>query len=179
MLGCIIPATPYSLTDGWRTLVGQAETQRAQAVHLAVKDSMPVDPGGDAGYSLSSFTVESFFGTIMVSWARTNWEPPASKRRDPVIKLRRELSGSSAGLEDLILTRPYDIAFSLHVSMQLKQLTHLLESTCLFRKSMNDDLHAIAHLPQRLHLASSNLILKSDILLRKPRNVPTGQTVLQ
>ena len=44
---------------------------------------------------------------------------------------------------------------------------------------MQDDLQASEHLPQRVHLTSSNFILKNEIFEISPRNVPTGQTVLQ
>ncbi len=44
---------------------------------------------------------------------------------------------------------------------------------------MQDDLHANEHLPQRVHLTSSNLILNMDIFEIRPRKVPTGQIVLQ
>ncbi len=44
------------------TFVGHAVTQREQAVHLEVNDAIPIEPGGETGYSLSSFTVESFVG---------------------------------------------------------------------------------------------------------------------
>jgi len=44
---------------------------------------------------------------------------------------------------------------------------------------MQDDLQASEHLPQRVHLTSSNLILKIDIFEIRPRKVPTGQIVLQ
>ena len=175
----MMPAIPYSLTDGCSTLVGQALTQRLHAVHLEVKGAMPDDPGGDTGYNRSSFTVESFVGTGLLSCERIICDPPASRMIDPVMNLRREVSVSTDGREDLILTRSYAIAFSLQASRQLKQLTHLLVSICLFRKSMHEDLHTMAHLPQRVHFSSSNRILKRDALLRMPRKVPTGQTVLQ
>jgi hypothetical protein len=63
--------------------------------------------------------------------------------------------------------------------MQLKQLTHLEISTWGLRKSIHEDLHRIAHLPHLVQALSLNLILKSDILEIRPRNVPTGQNILQ
>ena len=63
--------------------------------------------------------------------------------------------------------------------MQLKQLTQRVTSTSALRKSIQEDLHLIAHLPHLVQADSLNFILKSEIFEISPRNVPTGQIVLQ
>jgi hypothetical protein len=44
---------------------------------------------------------------------------------------------------------------------------------------MQDDLHTIEHLPQRVHLFSINLILNNETFEMRPNKVPTGQIILQ
>jgi hypothetical protein len=44
---------------------------------------------------------------------------------------------------------------------------------------MQEDLQAREHLPHLLQVSSLNLILRTDIFEINPRNVPTGQTILQ
>jgi len=62
---------------------------------------------------------------------------------------------------------------------QLKQLTHLSKSIILFSLSIQPDLHTVSHIPQPVQSVSSITILYKENLEIKPRNVPTGQIVLQ
>jgi hypothetical protein len=71
------------------------------------------------------------------------------------------------------------MALSGQLFKQLKQSTHREWSMSQLRKSMHEDLQAREHLPHLVHFSLSNLILRRDIFESSPRNVPTGQTVLQ
>ena len=161
--------------------------QSEQAVQFAVKFEILVDPGGETGDVFFSFTVDAFFGTgavlfcadkvISLDPKRTRRIPAIAFRLPPSTPSPLSISGSADFLfNDTIL---YSKALSGQLLRQLKQLTHLERSISLFRKSMHDDLQATAHRPHFVHRESSNLIRKKDTFDRRPRNVPTGHTVLQ
>ena len=59
----MIEVIEYSLNEGTRTSFGQTLTHREQAVQLEVKFEILVEPGGETGDVLFSFTVDAFFGT--------------------------------------------------------------------------------------------------------------------
>lgn len=48
-----------------------------------------------------------------------------------------------------------------------------------FRLSMHEALHRVAHTPQWVHFAGSIRIFHQEKRLINPKNVPTGQMVLQ
>jgi hypothetical protein len=152
--------------------------QREQAVHFSVKFSIPVEPGGQTGYFLLSLTVDALVGFGATLFCpETESDNPKNKRNDPAIIFRLSRSVSCSFFRKF--TSPYDRALSGQLFRQLKQSTHLEISISWCRKSIQDDLQANEHLPQRVHFASSNLILKKDIFEIRPRKVPTGQIVLQ
>ena len=179
--------SPYSLTDGTRTLFGHTLMQSEQAVQLVVKFTILADPGGDTGNVLFSFTVDAFLGTgAVLFWpAEVSLFNPRSMSTKTEIAFRLpesvtvslSIAPSFAGfLND---TKLYSKALSWQLFRQLKQPTHLELSISLFRKSIHDDLQATAHLPHFVHFDSSNLICSRETLEIIPRNVPTGQTALQ
>ena len=152
--------------------------QSEHAMQCFIKSSIDPAPGGHTGEVLGSLTVDSFFGTgTLFSCPFTNREMPNSIIIEPATNLRLLSSVLCSVLFEL--NRLYESAFSGHVLMQLKQSTQRLTSISWFRKSMQEDLHAIEHLPQRVHLLSLNLILNRDTFEIRPNRVPTGQIMLQ
>ena len=102
--------------------------QREHAVHFLVKFSSPVEPGGQTGYFLFSFTVEALvgFGAI-VFCPEDEPDKPKNNKTDPTINFR--LSSSVSGSFFRNATEPYDSALSGQLFRQLKQSTHLEMST--------------------------------------------------
>jgi hypothetical protein len=73
----------------------------------------------------------------------------------------------------------YLMPFFLQAERQLKQLTQRESSTFMVSLSIHCDLHCFSQAPQRVHVDSEIVIWKIEIFESKPREVPTGQMVLQ
>lgn len=163
---------------GWITPLGQAEIQSEHAVQSLLNSSIDPAPGGATGHVLFSGTVDGLWGIgALFSWPLSTYGIPNNAATVPAINLR--FSGSDLCSFFLSRTSPYESALSGHILIQLKQLTHLVTSTFICRKSIHDDLQATAHLPHFVHFSSSNRILSRDIFEISPSSVPTGHTVLQ
>jgi hypothetical protein len=128
------PESPYWVRAGWSTCVGQAETQREQAVQILLNRSKLPEPGGQTGCSLllskSSFPLE----VVLVLGLAISLLP-ANKASEVNRNWRRlpSLTGGFFGVDSILSERGFEAvierADSGQMARQLKQVTQREEST--------------------------------------------------